>query len=111
MSQEALVRAFMQAAAGMGLRGRGAQLQPTPIPYILDPDAVIAALRAHPEMAAALLPHLPEGQRTQAHLLEIVSSGRAAAAARAGSRGRCTCPRRCVRPPLARLRPSVADGF
>jgi hypothetical protein len=84
MSQEDLVRAFMQAAAGMGLRGRGVQLQPTPIPYILDPDAVIAALRAHPEMAAALLPHLPEGQRTQAHLLEIVSRVVGAAAAAGG---------------------------
>lgn len=72
----ALAAALMQAAAAAGLRMPAARLQLVPIPYILESDAVISALRAHPDSVAALLPLLPAGQQTEAHLWDVVSRGR-----------------------------------
>lgn len=74
LDASALAAAFMQAAAAAGLRVPAARPQLVPIPYILEADAVMAALRAHPESVAALLPLLPPGQQTEADLWDILRS-------------------------------------
>ena len=46
----------------------------TPLPYLLDADSLLPLLRAHPDVVAALLPHLPPGQQDADNLAAILRS-------------------------------------
>lgn len=76
---EDFARALQAMTAGGLLPGGGMQPRgrpTTPLNFVLPADSVLPILRsdASGAMAAALLPHLPEGQRTEEHLYAILRS-------------------------------------
>lgn len=53
-------------------RRRAHTARTTPLPYVLDSDTLVAAVRRDPAFSAALLPHLPPGQQDVGSLLDIL---------------------------------------
>jgi len=60
--------------AGLLPAARRAAAPPASLADVLDPDAVVALVRADAPLRAALLPHLPEGQRDLAALVDTLRS-------------------------------------
>lgn len=69
-------RSMLQADPSLaaGYTRRTHALQTTPLHYVLDATELTKILQADPAFAESLLPHLPEGQRDMAHLLDILRS-------------------------------------
>lgn len=72
-----------------GRHGASGSGHNTPLGLVLQPDAIIAAIREDASFAAPLLRHLPEGQQTAERLVEIVSG---AGAQRSLGRASCSLP-------------------
>jgi len=64
----------MLGAAGAGAGAAGAAPAPTPLSAVLDPDALVALVREDASLRDELLPHLPEGQRDLAGLVDTLRS-------------------------------------
>jgi hypothetical protein len=66
----------LQALSMGGILPMARSAPTTPLPFVLQADAIEAALRADADgtMARNLLPHLPPGQQTEEHLRDILRS-------------------------------------